>query len=50
LAWIKLKEKFQGKMVSVELSLRKDFYTARLLNIEDDPDVWVSSLEKFALA
>ena len=49
LAWSKLKREIQGKDVISRAELKKMFYTAKLQSIEDDPDVWVSSLERIQM-
>ena len=46
LAWRNLKTKYEGTSMTELMDLKKEFYSTKLNNADNDPDVWISSLEK----
>jgi len=46
LAWRNLKTKYKGTSMTKLTDLKKEFYSTKLKDADDDPDVWISSLEK----
>jgi len=46
LAWKNLKEKYEGTSLTELIALKKEYYLSKLMKLNNDPDVWISTLEK----
>ena len=45
IAWKKLCDKFEPKSGMMKVQLKSEFQQSKLVNMEDDPDVWINKLE-----